>query len=289
MQGVGRRPFEPEVVIEACRLRKGVGGNGSHPYRVRNLIAAKQRVLKQRPAESPPLVLTIHGQTGKHDDRDRSSRRLALEEPLRGVIRLNLSDRQRVKADYFLPAGGDKGSCRAGGLGVSSVALQPAIEGHLAGNESGEVVRASQRLRPRIAHCQLELFEDARLAVEATKAVGDSGRPLEHLRELVPMGRGERELLSVREDALSFRDSGAADEAAVADRAGCARGANECVLRVLYSKIPTEGSIFRRGGHGQMYRHCTDALARKTPSVSPQAGGSRLTPAASPTATRVIA
>ena len=46
MQGVGWRHFEPEVIIKTCRLRKGVGNNGSHPYRVRNLIAAKQRVLK---------------------------------------------------------------------------------------------------------------------------------------------------------------------------------------------------------------------------------------------------
>jgi len=123
VQGIGRRRFEPEVVIEACCLRKGVGNNSSYPYRVRNLIAAKQRVLKQRPAEPPPLVLTIYGQAGKHDDRDRPSGRLALEEPLGGVVRLNLPDRQRVEANHSLSVDGDKGPCRAGCLCVPGVAL----------------------------------------------------------------------------------------------------------------------------------------------------------------------
>jgi hypothetical protein len=230
--------------------------DSSYAHRLRNLIAAEQRVLQQRPSESTFLVRFVHCEAGQDDDRYRTPGGLALEEALRGVIRLNLADRQRVEADHPLFVRGDEGARRAGCLGVSGVALEPAVKGHLAGDELGKVVRASQRLWPRIAQGLPELLEDARFGVEAAKTLRDPRRSLEELGELVPLGRWEGELPSIRENSLSFGDRGASDEAAVADRACRACGADKSILRILYPEVPAESPRVRSGSHDT--RDCTD-------------------------------
>jgi len=121
---------------------------------------------------------------------------------------------------------------------MSSVALEPAVEGYLSGDKLGKVVLVSQRLRLRIAHPG-ELLEDAWFRVETTKALRDPGWPLEELRELAPLRRREWEPLSISKDSLGFGDGGGPDEAAVAGLTRGACSADESILRVLDAKIPT--------------------------------------------------
>lgn len=153
MQGIGRRSFEPEVVVEARGPWEGMSDNRSYAHRVRHLIAAEQRVLEQGPPESALLVPLVHCQAGKDDDRYRPPGGLAREEALSRVVRLNLADRQRIEADHPFSVGGDESSRRASRLSVPSVALEPAVEGYISGSKLGKVLLASQRLRLRITHC----------------------------------------------------------------------------------------------------------------------------------------
>jgi len=257
--------------------------DGSHAHRTGNLIAAEQRVLKQGPSKSTLLVFLIDGEPRKDEDRHRPLGWLALEEALRGVIWLDLTDRQRVEADHSPSICGDESASRAGRLRVAGMPLQPAVQGHLAGYELGEIVRASQRLWPRIAHRPVELLEDARFGVKPAEALGNPGGSLEQLRELVPLGRREGELLAICENSLGFRDRGASDEAAVAGLTRSACGADEGILRILDSEVPAESSGVRRGGHAN------ESVQTLCGHFAVQAGGSRLTLAARPIATRVIA
>ena len=61
MQRVCRRGFKPELIVKGARVLICMCDHGSHSYDLGSSGATQQRILQEGGADSPSLVLAIHG------------------------------------------------------------------------------------------------------------------------------------------------------------------------------------------------------------------------------------
>lgn len=74
-----------------------------------------------------PLVVPIHGETGKQEDWDRPLRRLPLEQSLGGVAGLDLAEGESVIADEPFAIHRDERAGRTSGLCMARMAVEPVV------------------------------------------------------------------------------------------------------------------------------------------------------------------
>ncbi len=150
MEGIGRRRFKAEAVIEAACTLVRMRDHGSHADRLCHAATAQQSVLKQRSAKAPIGVLSVDSEPCENQDRNRTLCGLALQQPHGRIIRFDLANRERVVTDDSLSIGGDEGPGRSNGLRMPRIAMQPAVQLLVTTAEPVGDVLSPQRLRLRI-------------------------------------------------------------------------------------------------------------------------------------------
>jgi hypothetical protein len=96
------------------------------------------------------------------------------------------------------------------------MSVQPTIQRFLSAAEIAEFVLSPQRLRRRVGHRERWLLENAWLREELAKAVWNTGRPVQKLRELLPVWFLELELSPIGKNPTCLTNGGKANEAGVA-------------------------------------------------------------------------
>lgn len=168
VQAVRRGLLEGVLHVERLGgLVLGMHKQQACPDHLSSLDAAKQGVLEKRATKPNALVIRIHCEAGQEDRRYRAAFRLALQDPLRCLIRGNQRGCEREVAHDRFPVVQcrDVDPRRVGGLGAKRIPLEPRVKLRLTGLKVIEAVMLPERLGGPVRH-RLFGCEDAWLGEE---------------------------------------------------------------------------------------------------------------------------
>ncbi len=132
--------FESELIVEARRIFLHMSDDRSYACGLSNGPAAEEGILEERSADSSALMPHVNRQPRQHQNWHRPFSRLALQQSLSCVRRLDLRNGKGVIADYRASVKGDEGASRLSCLCMSRIAVQPAVQGLVPAAKICEIV-----------------------------------------------------------------------------------------------------------------------------------------------------